>query len=117
MTRGIRVARLAGIDVVADASVVGVTALLAWALFVDLSARYPLQSSGRLGVLAIAGAILFMGSIVAHELSHALVALRRGLSVRLIALFVFGGYSVIEPGDDTPADEIVVSLAGPAASL
>lgn len=117
MTRGIRVARLAGVDVVADVSVVGIAALLAWALFVDLSARYPFESSARLGILAVAGSVIFLMAILAHEWSHALVARRRGLTVRLIALFVFGGYSVIEPGDETPADEIVVSVAGPIASL
>lgn len=117
MTRGVRVAHLGGVDVVADASVLGMAALLAWALFVDLSARHPVESSARLGILAVAGSLMFLGAILAHEWSHAFVAQRRGLSVRLIALFVFGGYSVIEPGDDSPTDEMLVSAAGPVASL
>jgi Zn-dependent protease/predicted transcriptional regulator len=94
-----------------------IAALLTWSLYVDLDRAFPSSSSDLILMAAAAGGVLFFGSVFMHELSHSLVALRRGLSVRRIRLFIFGGVSEIEEEASSPSDELLVTLAGPVASI
>jgi Zn-dependent protease/CBS domain-containing protein len=68
-------------------------------------------------VVAAAFVILLYLSVLVHELSHSLVALRYGLPVRRILLYPLGGVSEIEQEPQTPLREFCVSAAGPALSL
>ncbi len=117
MRRGIRLGSVRGVDVVADLSLFIIAGLLTWSLYTDLDRAFPRTGSDALLFCSLVGGALFFGSIFLHELSHSLVALRRGLSVRRIRLFIFGGISEIEEEAETPSDELMVTLAGPAASL
>jgi stage IV sporulation protein FB len=60
---------------------------------------------------------LVFGSVVVHELAHALVARRRGFVVRDIVLLPIGGASEIEHLDRRPRDERAVAAAGPLTSV
>ncbi|MDJ0664557.1 MAG: site-2 protease family protein [Acidimicrobiia bacterium] len=117
MRRGFRIGSVRGIEVIADLSLLIIAGLLTWSLYVDLDAAFPSTSSNALLIAALVGGGLFFGSVFLHELSHSLVALRRGLRVRRIRLFIFGGVSEIEEEAETPGDELAVTLAGPAASM
>lgn len=117
MRRGLRIARVAGIDIVADASVIVLAVLLTWSFQADFRRAMPDLNSQVATAWAAAGGLLFVGGIVVHELSHSVVARRRGLVVTRIRLFVFGGASEIETQPKTPFGELVVAAAGPAASL
>src|SRR5271166_1123454 len=55
--------------------------------------------------------------ILIHELSHSLLARRRGFVVRDIVLLPIGGASEISGLPGTPADELAIAIAGPLASL
>ena len=65
---------------------------------------------------AIAAAALLFGSIIFHELGHALAARREGLRVRGIQLFLFGGLMDAEEPASAGA-EFRVAAAGPLGTL
>ncbi len=117
MKRGFRLGSVQGVEVIADLSLFIIAGLLTWSLYTDLDQAFPDSSSDTLLLAAVVGGGLFFTSIFLHELSHSLVALRRGLTVRRIRLFIFGGVSEIEEEAETPSDELAVTLAGPATSL
>lgn len=67
--------------------------------------------------LAAVVAALFFGSVLLHELAHALVARRRGLAVEEITIFVFGGPPNVEQEAPDARSEAVIAGAGPLVSL
>jgi Zn-dependent protease len=68
-------------------------------------------------ITALAAAALFFGSIVLHELGHALAARRSGIEVSGIDLFFFGGVMKMNRDTDTPGKEFFVAVAGPLVTL
>jgi Zn-dependent protease len=67
--------------------------------------------------LAVLSALGFFGSILLHELGHAIVALRNGIGISSIQLWIFGGVARMEGESDSPATELKVALAGPLVTL
>src|SRR5215207_2259723 len=63
--------------------------------------------------LALSSALLFFGSILLHELGHAVVAIRHGIGVSGITLWMFGGFARLEKDSDTPGTEFKIAIAGP----
>jgi len=119
---GVRIGRVHGIPIVVDTSWLVIFFLIVfffWADLVDAQGRGLMEPLGRpsLWGAALFGALLFFGSVLIHELSHSLVAIRRGTSVRRIRLFVFGGVSEIESEAANPQDEFAITIAGPASSF
>jgi len=68
-------------------------------------------------LLAILSAFGFFGSIVLHELGHAVVAMRNGIGISSIQLWVFGGMARMDRESDSPATEFKVAVAGPLVTL
>lgn len=68
-------------------------------------------------VLALISAAGFFGSILLHELGHAFVALRNGIGISSIQLWIFGGMARMDREADTPGAELRVALGGPAVTL
>jgi Zn-dependent protease len=66
---------------------------------------------------AVAAALLFFGSIVLHELGHALAARREGIEVSGIDLFFFGGVMKMSSDTTSPGSEFRVAVAGPLVTL
>ena len=61
--------------------------------------------------------LLFFGSIVAHEAAHTVVAVRTGIPVRSIRLFIFGGLAEMGSGAGSrPGQELVITVVGPLTS-
>ena len=63
------------------------------------------------------GAVVLLGSLLAHEVSHALVARHNGVRVRSITLFVFGGVAQLEGEAHTPGADFRIAAVGPGVSL
>lgn len=61
--------------------------------------------------------VCLLGSVLLHELGHALLARRYGVGVRGITLELLGGYTEMDRDAPTPKVDLLVSLAGPAVSL
>jgi Zn-dependent protease len=68
-------------------------------------------------LLALASAFGFFGSIVLHELGHAFVAMRHGIGISSIQLWIFGGVARMDRETDSPGTEFKVAIAGPAVTL
>jgi Zn-dependent protease len=75
------------------------------------------SSSSTPFVLALISAVGFFGSIVLHELGHAFVAIRNGIGISSIQLWVFGGVARMDRESDSPGTEFKVAIAGPAVTL
>src|SRR3954463_11786936 len=67
--------------------------------------------------VAVAAAVLFFGSILLHELGHAIAARREGIEVSGIELFLFGGVMKMSRDTESPGAESRVPAAGPFVTL
>ena len=68
-------------------------------------------------LLALASALAFFASILLHELGHAFVALRRGIGISDITLWMFGGVARMTRDADSPGTEFKVAIGGPVVTL
>ncbi len=98
MQSGWRVGNLLGIPFYIDYSWLPIALIMAFAIG-------PLMAVG------------LFGSVLAHELAHSLVAMRQGIKVNSITLFIFGGMAAIERESPSPRGALAVAIAGPALSL
>jgi Zn-dependent protease len=67
-------------------------------------------------LLALLAAVGFFGSILLHEFGHAIVAMRNGIGISSIQLWIFGGMARMDREADSPGTELKVALAGPAVT-
>jgi Zn-dependent protease len=118
MRNGFRLGRIAGIDVQVDWSLLIIFFLITFSLAVALFPAWHPDWSPALSVfMALIAAIAFFASVLAHELSHALVGRSRGIEVRRITLFIFGGMAHMENEPRTWRAELWMALVGPITSL
>ena len=118
MGSSIRLGRVFGVEVGVHPSWLVIAFLITYSLAVG---QFPFQYRGwsdeLYWIVAAATSVLFFVSVLAHELSHALVARRFGLSVTGITLFIFGGAATLEGEPARPRDEALIAAAGPLSSL
>src|SRR5215218_6425645 len=76
-------------------------------------------STGAVGpyLLALVSALLFFASILLHELGHAMVAVRKGIGIADITLWMFGGVARMQRDSDSPGTEFKIAIAGPLVTL
>ncbi|MBE9566134.1 MAG: M50 family metallopeptidase, partial [Proteobacteria bacterium] len=118
MTRAFRVGRIFGIDIEVDYTWFIIFFLVAAALSTGLKTwglrDLPLLTKWLVAAFAT---LLFFASVLIHELSHSVVALRHGLGIEGITLFLFGGVSKMSDEPKSPGDEFRISVAGPLMSM
>jgi Zn-dependent protease/predicted transcriptional regulator len=117
MQASIRLGRIAGIPIGLHYSWLIIATLITLSLASHFGETNPEWATGVVWASALVTAILFFGSLVAHELSHAVVARSRGLPVRSITLFALGGVAQIERDPGSAKTEFRMAIAGPIASL
>jgi Zn-dependent protease len=119
MTRqNVPLGTILGIPVGLDYSWFIVFALVTWIL---AGSHYPAEFKGwpttLYWLVGAATAILFFASVLLHELGHAVVALRFGVPVRSITLFLFGGVAEIGSEPPSAVAEFLIAVAGPLVSV
>jgi Zn-dependent protease/predicted transcriptional regulator len=113
-----RIGRLFGIEIALDLSVLLVVVLVLLSLGLGvLPVWHPAWGPVLDWGIAAAAALLFVASVLAHEISHALVARAQGIPIAGITLFVFGGVTRMEDEPHTPRAELLVAIVGPLTSL
>lgn len=118
MTGSIRIGRLLGITVQVHLTWFLAVWAIAWSLARGLfPQRLPGLPTETYWTMGFAGALLLFGSVLVHELGHALVARHFRIPTRSITLFLFGGVAHITREPERPSHELWVALAGPATSL
>jgi Zn-dependent protease len=113
-----RLGSIRGIVIGANWSVVAIMALVTLGLATGWFPQlHPGHSDGAYLLAGLVAAGLFLGSILAHELGHALVAQRNGVPVESITLWLFGGVASL--GDDPPdaGTQFRIAAIGPAVSV
>lgn len=118
MFNSFHLARIAGIGIAVDWSLLVVFLLLFVSLGVGLfPIWHPDWSIGFNLLMAMVAALLFFASVLAHELAHALVGRLRGVPVERITLFIFGGVAHLEREPPTWRADLMISLVGPLTSF
>lgn len=115
---GVKLFTLLGIEIRLDFSVIFIFGLIVYSLGVGVfPAWHPGWPTDTVWLTALGAGVLFFASLLAHELSHSLVARRFGIRVPRITLFLFGGMAEIESEAETPGAEFAIAIAGPLMSL
>jgi len=117
MKNGLRIGRLFGINIYLDWSWLLIFLLVAWSLATQFALMHPAWGPELAWSVAIAAALLFFASVLAHELAHAIVAQAQGIPVRNITLFLFGGVANIQQEPRSPRGEFLLAIVGPLTSL
>ena len=116
MRDAIPLGRIAGLPVKVHWSVLVILWLFTWSLASTLPATVKGYSPVVYWLAGSCGALVLLASLVAHELAHAVVARRMGVSVGSVTLWLFGGVTTLGEAK-TPKAAFRIAFAGPATSL
>lgn len=114
VTRPLGVARLRGIEVRLDPSLLVLGILVVWVFTTRFAGTFAWSVALA---MALGGAGLVVLTTLAHELAHALEARHRGVQVEAITLLLFGGVTEMHAHDQRPRDELAIAVIGPWVSL
>jgi Zn-dependent protease/predicted transcriptional regulator len=116
--QGWTIGRVGSIEIKLNISLAFIALLVAYVLAVGyLPSRVPHASSALYWITGLLVSAVFIGSILWHELAHSLVALRYGIPVVQIVLYLFGGVAQIARDPERPSQEFWIAIAGPASSM
>src|SRR2546423_4458258 len=118
MPGSIRIARLFGIDIRIHVSWILIFFLVVFSLSESVYPdQFPQWSREKVLLVSAITAVLFFASVLAHELSHSLVARRFKMSVSSITLFLLGGVATLRQEPPTAKAEFFMAAAGPGTSV
>ncbi|MEV0696973.1 site-2 protease family protein [Saccharopolyspora sp. NPDC050389] len=111
------VGRVAGVRIGLHWSVLGIVALVAAGLAgYQLPLAFPGHSTFGYALAGVVAAVLLVGSLLAHELAHAIVARRNGVAVEGITLWLLGGIARLRDEARSPGADLRISIVGPVTS-
>jgi Zn-dependent protease len=112
----IQLGRIFGIRIGVDISWFFVLFLFIWSLSGWYQDLFPGDDT-KAFTLAVISSLLFFLSILLHEFGHAAVAIRNGIPILGIDLWMFGGVAKLGRDTDSPGVEFRVAIAGPLVTL
>jgi Zn-dependent protease/predicted transcriptional regulator len=117
MRSELKITRISGVDLAVHYSWLLIAVLITVSLASHFHEVNRHWSMAEVWVVAVLTGVLFFASIVLHELSHALVARKRGLPTRRITLFALGGMAQIEREPQDATSEFWMAIVGPLTSV
>ena len=117
MSEHIRLGTVAGFRLGVHWSVLVILWLFTWSLASTLPSSAPGRSALTYWVAGAIGAVVLLASLLAHELMHAVVARRAGISVSDVTLWLFGGVTRLGGEAQTAGTEFRIAISGPVTSL
>jgi Zn-dependent protease/CBS domain-containing protein len=110
--------RIKGIPIGIHYSWLLIFAIITWALSsYYFPSQYPHWPSYLSVLVGVTTSLLFFASVLLHELAHSFVAMRDGIQVKSITLFIFGGVAQIGQEARSPESELRIAIAGPLSSV
>ena len=117
MSPSLSLGRIAGVRISINWSWLIVFALIAWTLADTVfPSQNPHLAKATYLAMAVVAAFAFFGSLLLHELGHAVEARRQGMEIEGITLWLFGGIARFKGMFPSAAAELKVALAGPLVS-
>jgi Zn-dependent protease len=117
LSDAIPLGRVAGFPVKVHWSVIVILWLFTWSLASTLPGTVKGYSHLAYWLAGACGALVLLASLLTHELAHAVVARRMGVSVGDVTLWLFGGVTTLHGEAKTPRAAFRIAFAGPATSL
>jgi Zn-dependent protease/CBS domain-containing protein len=118
MPGSLHLGKIAGIDIYINFSWLIILVFLTWSL---ATGWFPFYNRGwsisTYWIVSFIATLLLFVSVLLHELAHSFVARARGLPVKNITLFIFGGVSNIQEEPASPGVEFQMAVVGPVVSL
>lgn len=111
------IGRIGGIQVFVHVSWLVIAGLILLSFWGQLENDHPTVDRATILPLALVGTVIFFGSVLLHELAHAFMARRRGIEVKGITLFIFGGATEADAASQSARDEFLVAIVGPLTSF
>ncbi len=116
--KGLHLLRIGGIQIIIDYSWFVIFFLVIYSMaesyFPSTQKHFTVHQYWIMGL--ITATLLFL-SVLLHELAHSFIALRYGIQVQSIRLFIFGGVAQVSQEPRNGRHEFLIALAGPAASM
>src|SRR5438105_5205555 len=114
MNENLSLGRIAGIHVGLNWSLLVVAGLIAWSLATGLlPAASPGHTSGAYWTAGIVSAFVYLACLLAHELAHSIVAMRRGVRVEGVTRWLFCGVSRFSRESSSPGAQAGSRFLGP----
>jgi len=117
MREDIPLGRVFGCPVKVNWTVLVILWLFTWSLAATLPHTAPGYPAALYWLVGVGGAAVLLASLLAHELSHAVVARRAGVEVSSVTLWLLGGVARLNSDAKTPGAEFRIAIAGPAMSV
>jgi Zn-dependent protease/CBS domain-containing protein len=118
VTETFRLGRIAGVRVGVNLSVLVIVAIITVGLALGrFPALYPDRPGWAYLLAAAVAAVLFLVSLLAHEVAHAVVAQRNGIEVDGITLWLLGGVARLKGEPRSPGADLRIAGVGPLVSL
>ncbi|MCH7521538.1 MAG: site-2 protease family protein [Candidatus Marinimicrobia bacterium] len=117
MNSSIKLGKILGIPIGVNYSWIFVFVLFILVLSRQFSQNHLGWDAPQIWATALITTVLFFLSVLVHEMSHSLVAVRKGIPVIGITLFVFGGVSQLSHEARRPMTEFLIAVVGPLTSI